>query len=295
MLTMVDRSIPALDSSREAARETVRVMMRVTRWSASKLATKSGLAASTLNRFMNKDVKHTLKFSTLSRLLVTALARLNERLVSGPGATDADVEAVIPLISQFGIDLEREAERAAQGGSDDGSSTLEAVAERVLYLTRNDARRGAAAREGVALDASFAAAGFADSRSVAVRGYDLPVLGAAMGGDNSLFFDNGAIHERVRRPPNLDGVENAFAVYMVGDSMEPRYFAGEFLFVNPNRPPTRNCFVVVELGDGQGMVKQFVKRDDSDLHLRQFNPDRDLKIENQKVRSVYRIVGTGES
>lgn len=288
MLTMVNGPTPALDSSREAARETVRVMMQVTRWSASKLATKSGLAASTLNRFMNKDVKHTLKFSTLSRLLVTALARLNERLLTAPRVADADVEAVIPLISQFGIDLEREAERVGQEAGGDPFWNLDTVVERIVAVTRDEAWRAAAT------DASFAAAGFADSEAVIVRGYDLPVLGAAMGGDNSLFFDNGAIHERIRRPPNLDGVQNAFAIYMVGDSMEPRYFAGEFLFVNPNRPPARNCFVVVELGDGQGMVKQFIKRDDTILHLRQFNPDKDLEIENEKVRSVYRIVGTGE-
>lgn len=288
MLTMVNGPTPALDSSREAARETVRVMMRVTRWSASKLATRSGLAASTLNRFMNKDVKHTLKFSTLSRLLVTALARLNERLLTAPRVADADVEAVIPLIGQFGIDLEREAERVAREADDDPFWNLDTVAERIVAVTGDEARRAAAT------DASFAAAGFADSGAVAVRGYDLPVLGAAMGGDNSLFFDNGAIHERIRRPPNLDGVRNAFAIYMVGDSMEPRYFAGEFLFVNPNRPPARNCFVVVELGDGQGMVKQFIRRDDTILHLRQFNPDRDFEIEYEKVRSVYRIVGTGE-
>src|SRR5690606_21801676 len=63
---------------------------------------------------------------------------------------------------------------------------------------------------------------------------DLPVLGAAQGGTKGLFMSNGDVFDMVERPGNLVGVRSAYAVYMVGDSMEPRYYAGWLLGINPN-------------------------------------------------------------
>ncbi|MEX1108625.1 MAG: S24 family peptidase, partial [Dongiaceae bacterium] len=99
----------------------------------------------------------------------------------------------------------------------------------------------------------------------------------------------------LRRPPFLEGAANAFALYVDGDSMEPRYFAGEILYVNPNRPVTRNCFVAVELADGQGLIKQFLRRDDTLVVLRQFNPGKEIRIQTDQVRHIYRITGAGEA
>ena len=48
-----------------------------------------------------------------------------------------------------------------------------------------------------------------------------------------------------RGPANLGGVRAAYAIYMVGDSMEPRYEQGWLLHVNPFKPPTRGRDVVV--------------------------------------------------
>jgi len=63
--------------------------------------------------------------------------------------------------------------------------------------------------------------------------------------------------------------------------MEPRYYAGELLHVNPNRPITRNCFVAVELADGQGLIKQFLRRSDEEVVLYQFNPPQEVTAEPQ--------------
>jgi len=290
---MIRNPAVTTNPSQEAARDVVRTMMRITGWSASRLATEAGLAASTVNRFMNQDVKHTLKFNTLARLLVTTLRRLEERLARDPDGAGADVALVLPLIDRFGIDLKVESKRLIAGADPAHPVRLDALIEATQALRAKDQRKRHE-EIGHLEPAQYGAAGFSESLAKGPGRYDLPVLGAAKGGSDSLFFDNGTVHERIRRPPNLEGVDNAFAVYMIGDSMEPRYFAGEFLFVNPNRPPSRNCFVVVELTDGQGMVKQFTRRTSRALHLRQFNPHKDLTIDNRLVKSVYRIVGTGE-
>jgi len=124
---------------------------------------------------------------------------------------------------------------------------------------------------------------------------DLPVIGAVKGGSEGFYFNEGEAKEFVERPANLKGVFNAFALYVDGDSMEPRYFAGELLYVNPNRPITKSCFVAVELSDGQGLIKQFLRRSDDELVLRQLNPPRDLHLQVDKVKRIYRITGAGEA
>lgn len=124
---------------------------------------------------------------------------------------------------------------------------------------------------------------------------DLPVIGAVKGGSEGFYFNDGDAKEYVVRPGGLEGVANGFALYVDGDSMEPRYFAGEILYVNPNRPVTKNCFVAVELGDGQGLIKQFLRRSDDHIVLRQFNPAKDLRIAAKDVKRIYRIVGAGEA
>ncbi len=128
---------------------------------------------------------------------------------------------------------------------------------------------------------------------------DLPVLGVAVGGDDAFFELNGEVHEYVERPTQLEEVRNAYALYVVGSSMEPRYFEGEIVYVNPNRPVSRGCFVVVELqsadqGGATGMLKQFLGRSASKITLRQFNPTKTLKFPLARVRHCHRIVQSGE-
>ncbi len=71
------------------------------------------------------------------------------------------------------------------------------------------------------------------------RGVDqIPIRSAARGGgDQEMFLEDGPIGY-TPRPANLGGVRSAYAIYMVGDSMEPRYQPGWLLHVNPFKPPT---------------------------------------------------------
>jgi SOS-response transcriptional repressor LexA len=124
---------------------------------------------------------------------------------------------------------------------------------------------------------------------------DLPVLGAVKGGADAFYFNDGEPKEYVVRSPGLMGVSNGFALYVCGDSMVPRYYAGEVLYVNPNRPPTRGCFVAVELVDGQGLIKQFIRRDDDLLVLAQFNPPKEIRLPAAQVKQIYLITGAGEA
>jgi phage repressor protein C with HTH and peptisase S24 domain len=123
---------------------------------------------------------------------------------------------------------------------------------------------------------------------------DLPVMGAVKGGSEGFYFNEGEPKEYVPRPATLAGASNGFALYVDGDSMEPRYFAGELVYVTPNRPLTRGCFVAVELKDGQGFIKQFLKRSDELVVLRQLNPAKDIRLQARDVKQLYRITGSAE-
>ncbi len=123
---------------------------------------------------------------------------------------------------------------------------------------------------------------------------DLPVHSAFREGAEGFWFVEGDAKEFVERPANLRGVANAFALYADGDAMQPRYFAGELLYVNPNRPVTPNCFVAIELSDGRGQVRQFLRRTHDGIFVRRFNPDQEQRLPAAEVKRMYRITGSAE-
>ena len=109
----------------------------------------------------------------------------------------------------------------------------------------------------------------------------IPVYGHSVGGKDGEFILSGNEVSEVLAPPGLSHVQNAYAVYVVGDSMEPRYFAGETVFVNPRLPISRGAFVVAQISSAQdtvphAYVKRFVSQDSKRLRLEQYNPKKVL-------------------
>lgn len=126
--------------------------------------------------------------------------------------------------------------------------------------------------------------------------YDLPVYGVAVGGSDGDFSLNGDVVDRVRRPPGLLGNRSAFAVYVRGDSMEPRHSQGDLLYVDPARPARSGDDVLVELkpsrpGEpGQAYIKQLVTQGPVRVVLRQFNPAKDITLPGDKILRVSKIL-----
>jgi phage repressor protein C with HTH and peptisase S24 domain len=128
----------------------------------------------------------------------------------------------------------------------------------------------------------------------------VPAYGQARGGKDGQFPLNGNKVADVIAPPSLANVPGAYAVYVVGSSMEPRYFAGECVFVNPRLPITKGCFVVAQIaakveGDApEAYVKRYVNLDAKQLRLEQFNPKKALTFPADRVVSVHRIIMGGD-
>ncbi len=122
----------------------------------------------------------------------------------------------------------------------------------------------------------------------------IPIRSAGRGGaDQAMFLEDGPIGY-TSRPSNLNGVRAAYAIYMVGDSMQPRYEQGWLLHVNPFKPPTRGRDVVVYKLDQAVLIKQFVGWEGDTLVLHQLNPIATLRIPRAEVQECHLIVGTDQ-
>lgn len=134
---------------------------------------------------------------------------------------------------------------------------------------------------------------------VALSGVLIPVMGQGAAGPDGSFEFNGEPISYIPAPPRLTHVRGAYAVYVRGDSMEPRYFSGEVVYVDPHKQPERGRFVVAQIAGDEGAapdayVKQFLSQDARNLRLMQYNPRKELTFPVKRVVAVHRIVMGGE-
>lgn len=120
----------------------------------------------------------------------------------------------------------------------------------------------------------------------------VPVYGADDGEAGRGLISYKSAVEYAVRPRVLAGVANAFGVYMVGDSMSPRYEQGDVLWIHPGRPLIRGCGVVVVFADNTAMVKRFIAADRKMVEVEQLNPPQKTKLPRADVTGLYRVVGT---
>jgi phage repressor protein C with HTH and peptisase S24 domain len=128
----------------------------------------------------------------------------------------------------------------------------------------------------------------------------LRVLGMAECGPDGWSLWNGDVIDMVDRPANLRGVPGAYAVYVVGASMEPRYHPGELVHIHPGKPLTIGAYVLVQRRPKDGdtpaaVIKRLIKRTGSKIVLEQFNPHKTFEIRADDIVSIHRVVGSGEA
>lgn len=100
--------------------------------------------------------------------------------------------------------------------------------------------------------------------------------------------------EHVPCPSELENVPDAYAVYVIGVSMEPRYHEGERIYIHPHKPPKPGDYVLIRAynGDGstQGHIKVLVSIDKRSVVAFQLNPRKEVTFPAETVVSVHRIV-----
>ena len=129
----------------------------------------------------------------------------------------------------------------------------------------------------------------------------LKVLGMAECGADGWSLWNGDVIDMVDRPASLAGVAQAYGVYVVGASMEPRYFPGELVLIHPGKPVSLGAFVLVQKKPRHeddpplAVIKRLIKRTASKITLEQFNPHKSFDIKADDIVSIHRVVGSSES
>ncbi|WP_246708085.1 helix-turn-helix transcriptional regulator [Bartonella sp. HY038] len=126
----------------------------------------------------------------------------------------------------------------------------------------------------------------------------LPVFGQAVGGVDGDFPMNGTVLFDVLCPPQLEDVEDAYAIMISGDSMYPRYEDGELAFIDPNRRVKKGDYVVAQViikndTTPHAFIKKFLRHNAQELVLEQFNPMKELSFPHANVVSVHFIALAG--
>lgn len=150
------------------------------------------------------------------------------------------------------------------------------------------------------IDTSFS--GFAPDSPVRLKNTDMlqggidrtfPIYAAAEGGDGAIILSWDAI-EYTSTPPGLELVRGAYGMYIVGESMEPRYDRGEKVWVNPNTPARPGHDVLIfqsRDGETKGLVKRLVKITPTELTVSQFNPQKTFKLSRTLWSHCHVITG----
>jgi len=100
--------------------------------------------------------------------------------------------------------------------------------------------------------------------------------------------------DHIDRPSFLLSASNAYAVYVGGESMAPRFRSGEIVYVDPAVPIRSGGDVVVQMSDKNkltAIVKEYSHSDDYQIYLKEFTSREQVPIEKFRVTSIHLIRG----
>jgi phage repressor protein C with HTH and peptisase S24 domain len=121
----------------------------------------------------------------------------------------------------------------------------------------------------------------------------IPLIGLAQAGKGGYFddagFPVGGGWDEVGFPTVKD--ENAYALEITGDSMEPVYRDGDIIIVSPNSPVRRGDRVVVKTRDGQVLAKILKRQTMHNVELGSFNPAHEvISLATDEIEWIARIL-----
>ena len=116
----------------------------------------------------------------------------------------------------------------------------------------------------------------------------LPVYGSAEDFD---MIDLQEPIDSIETPPYLLNTIAAYAVYVAGETMVPRFNPGEIAFVHPGKPFKANDSVIVQLKTDNAVLKTFQKIDDNEIILSQFSTSETVTYQRDDVKAVHKIIG----
>lgn len=130
---------------------------------------------------------------------------------------------------------------------------------------------------------------------------DVPVLYTALSSESSRFLIGDRAIDYVRRPPGIANAEGVASIYVVDDSMSPRFRPGELVYLSSTRPPAKGEYVVVELNTAEktptewpAEIREFVSWTPTSAVCLMYNPSRQVEIPRDSIRRVWRVIPWNE-
>lgn len=128
---------------------------------------------------------------------------------------------------------------------------------------------------------------------------DLPVYGLAAGSLQGHYVMTTEVIETIPCPPGLAGVEGAYALRVSGESMVPRYFPKEILYLNPQQKIVAGDHVVIQVRHYENSgTETWVKRYDGaakdEILVSQYNPPARMNFRRQYVQHMHRVLPVNE-
>jgi len=124
---------------------------------------------------------------------------------------------------------------------------------------------------------------------------DLAVYASAAGGPEGAWVLSADAIAWVHRDQRLVGVRDAFACYVVGESMFPAYEQGNLLLVNPAVPPNAgdDCLLIQEAADGAryALIKRLVRFNSTSWTVKQWNPDKTFSLPRKEWQRALLVIG----
>jgi transcriptional regulator with XRE-family HTH domain len=122
---------------------------------------------------------------------------------------------------------------------------------------------------------------------------NLPVYGTPHDlGDDRIHLDMKEPLSFTGRPPMLLGNPRGFGVFMVGDSMSPRFDHGEMFWVDPVQPAQIGDYVLAVFRDNSAIARQLVASGTEAVTLLARNTDTESSYQRGEIKHLFKIVGS---
>lgn len=178
--------------------------------------------------------------------------------------------------------------------------TVEGLA-RVLNVSENYILKGAQALDQETdTTTPDESASPAKAPSPSLMTLDVPVMGTAAGSllRGAFKVTEGPV-DYVRRPPSLAGAADIYALYVAGSSMEPQFFPGELIYLNPHRPAKQGDIVVVQskssdFSDTEASLGIYLRTTEHDVVIGKRNPQAEVRLPRELVTNIHRVLNINE-
>jgi transcriptional regulator with XRE-family HTH domain len=121
----------------------------------------------------------------------------------------------------------------------------------------------------------------------------VPIMGQEFSGSDAVKISPDNEIGTAPRHPGQHGAKKAFAIYVPGKTMGPKYEPGELVYLITGPPPKPGDDVLVELSNNDGFLKRLEKITPTEVVCQQFNPQEKWARKLKDVKRVHIVVGTG--